>query len=116
MVAHYQTELTNLDQEIIAFQAVSDTLKNHAQFNKKWQEVKDYITKINKEIIFKKQNKLTKDRIAFTEGYAYRWQTPFQSRGPRKMNLKRKQSGNEIDTTDEDTETDSDSSLSIFSS
>lgn len=114
LVAHYQTELTSLDQDILSLQSSSDNLQNHAQFTRKWQDVKDYITKINKDIIFKRQSKLVKDRAAFAEGFAYHWQTPSQGRGPRNNKSKNQHLGNEFGITNEDTE--SDSSMSTLSS
>lgn len=98
----------------MSLQSTSDNLKNHAQFTKKWQYVKDYITKINKDIIFKKQSKLMKDRMAFVEGFAYRWQTPLQVRGPRNNKHRNQRLRNKFDVTNEDTE--SDSSMSTLSS
>lgn len=57
-----------------------------------------------------------KDKSAFTEGYAYRWQTSPYNRRLRKTNLKKQHLDNEMMFTDDDTEIDSDSSFSILSS
>lgn len=116
LISHYQDELGHLDEEIITFQTKNDNLKNHAQFNQKWQEVKDYITKINKDIIFKKQNKFMKDKSAFMEGYAYHWHSSSHNRRFRKTTPKKRSPDNDMMYTDDDTEIDSDSSLSILSS
>lgn len=116
LISYYQDELGHLDEEIILFQTKNDSIKSHAQFNKKWQEVKDYITKINKDIIFKKQNKFMKDKSAFMEGYAYHWQSPSHNRRLRKTTPKKRYQDNEMMFTDDDTEIDSNSSLSILSS
>lgn len=51
--------------------------------------------------------------MAFGEGFAHRWQTPFQGGGPRK-NRRTQHLGNKFGVTDEDTE--SDSSMSTFPS
>lgn len=116
LISHHQAELALLDEEIITFQTKNDNLKSHTQFNHKWQEVREYITKINRDIIFKKQNKFMKDKTAFMEGCAYHWQTPSHNRRPRKTNPKKQHPNNGSMFTDDDTEIDSDSSLSTFSS
>lgn len=61
----------------------------------------------------KKLSKLVKDRTAFVEGFAYRWQTLFQGRGPKRMNTKQGRGVNDTRVIDEDTE--SDSSISVSS-
>lgn len=56
IITQYQSELNSLDQDILLLQSTNDLIKEHAQYTKRWQEVKDYITRITEDIIFKKQN------------------------------------------------------------
>lgn len=56
---------------------------------------------------------MSKDRVAFMEGFAYCWQNPHQGRGPKK-NLSAKFVGNDFGLTEDDTE--SDSSISVLPS
>lgn len=100
--------MEQLDQELIDLRTSHDTVKNHIQFKNKCQELKNYLAKLNKYIISKKQSKMTKDRAAFAGGFAYCWHTPKQGRdqkrGPRPAN-------NLIADTNYDTGTESDSIL-----
>lgn len=76
LITQYQSELNTLDQEILLLQSTNEYIKSHAQFAKRVQETKDYVTRITKDIIYKKHNKLSKERLAFSEGFAYHWQNP----------------------------------------
>lgn len=105
LILHYQTELNTLDQEILHLQTSNETIREHTLFSKRVQEIKEYITKITKDIIYKKQNKLSKDRLAFSEGFAYHWQNIMLRKGSR--NHQRATKTNNYGTTDEDTESDS---------
>lgn len=71
LIIQYQSQLSTLDQDILLLQSNNESVKTHAQFNKWCQEIKDFVTRITKDIIYKKQNKLSKDRLAFMEGFAY---------------------------------------------
>lgn len=70
LISHYQMELNNLDQEML-LQTSNENIRDHMLFSKRVQEIKDHITRITKDIIYQKQNKLCKDRLAFSEGFAY---------------------------------------------
>lgn len=48
---------------------------------------------------------MSKDRVAFMKGFAYRWQYPHQGRGPKK-NPRAHYVGNYFDLTEDDTESD----------
>lgn len=106
LILHYQTELNTLDQEIFLLQTSNEIIREHTLFSKRVQETKDYITKITKDIIYKKQNKLSKDRLAFSEGFAYHWQNALQRKGSRNYHRVTKINNN-YTVTDEDTESDS---------
>lgn len=56
---------------------------------------------------------MSKDRMAFIEGFTYRWQNPHQGRGPKKSSIT-KHTGNDFEITEDDTE--SNSSVSVLSS
>lgn len=73
LVAQYRLDLISLDQELISLQTKHESVKSHIQFEKKWQELKEYLNKLNKDIISKKQTKMYRDKMAFLEGYAYCW-------------------------------------------
>lgn len=81
--------------------------KTHPLYTKRWQDIKDFVTRITKDIIYKKQNKLSKARLAFMEGFAYHWQLPSQQKGSRTKCCIPKHQGNVPSTTDDDTESDS---------
>lgn len=106
LISHYQIELKTLDQEILLLQTTNENIKDHALFSKRVQETKDYVTRITRDIIYKKQNKLSKDRLAFSEGFAYHWHNLAQTKGSR--NNRRMTKTNTYDrATDDDTESDS---------
>lgn len=42
-------------------------------FSTKWKEIKDRLELMNREIITRKQSKFAKDKMAFADGYAYKW-------------------------------------------
>lgn len=106
LISHYQIELNSLDQEILLLQTSNENIRDHTLFTKRVQEIKDYITRITKDIIYKKQNKLSKDRLAFTEGFAYHWHNATQNKGSRNYRRGTRTNINER-ATDEDTESDS---------
>lgn len=72
LVTQYKSDLQSLDQELVALQTQYDSIRSHKLFDKKWQELKEYL-KLKKDIIAKKQTKIYKDKMAFAEGYAYHW-------------------------------------------
>lgn len=107
LVTQYQSELITLDQEIVTLQSSNENIKTHALYTKLWQDIKDFVTKITRDIIYKKQNKLSKDRLAFMERFANHWQVPSQNKGSRTKHHTSKNHGNVPYTTDDDTESDS---------
>lgn len=104
-------DLQSLDQELVSLQTQYESIKSHKQFEKKWQELKDYVSKLNKDIS-KKQTKMYKDKTAFTEGYAYHWYSASHNinkgrPGPRPT------SNRAYSSREEDTESDSSVSSSF---
>lgn len=114
LINQYQSELISLDQDILMLQSTNNSIKDHAHYVKRWHEVKDYITKITKDIISKKQNKMSKDKMVFLEGFAYRWSNPHQGRAPRNRG-KANYVENDFGHTEEDTESNSSVSTSALS-
>ncbi|XP_040194657.1 uncharacterized protein LOC120927803 [Rana temporaria] len=113
LIVQYQAELASLDQDILILQSNSETIKIHAQYDKRCLEIKDFITRITKDIIHKKQIKLSKDRTAFAEGFAYRWQSPTANKNSRSNYRTPKNHDSNYYTTEDDTESDSSSMLSL---
>ncbi|XP_040181497.1 uncharacterized protein LOC120944132 isoform X2 [Rana temporaria] len=111
LVGHHQSELLSLEQDILLLQSNNEGIKGHTHYDKRCQDIKDFITKTTKDIIYKKQVKLSKDRFAFSEGFAYRWQAPTQYKGSRSnFRVPRNVDSNQY-TTEDDTESDSSSLL-----
>lgn len=107
LIDHYNEDIRDLDREIIEFQKQNMSLCAHPKFLAKNTFLREHIEKCNKDLIYKKDIKFIRDKIAFNGKYAYRW--PQQGgkktrnnqdgyKGPRKS---------EIDTAEG---TDSDSS------
>lgn len=62
-----------LDQEIERLNSEYSHLVDNPTFVVMWKELMERLEILNKDIILKKQNKFSKDRSAFVEGYAYCW-------------------------------------------
>lgn len=81
-------DMVSLDSEIDRLNIQYQHLIEITSFPDKWKEVRGRLEGINKDIIIKKQAKFVKDKLAFTEGYAYKWtDRPSGRRGPMRGQL-----------------------------
>lgn len=112
LLAQYQVDTNIMDQELLAFNSQYKQVKNRAKFESENQELKEFLAKLNKDIISKKQAKITKDRTAFVEGYAYRWSNRSVRRGQGNRNWHNASNRNFV-SPDEEFESDSSMSSSI---
>lgn len=109
LTTQYRTDMTSLDCEIDRLLNQFPNIKDSASFTNKWKEVRDKVENLNKDIITKKQRKFFQDKLAFSEGYAYKWSGKPYSRKNKSFNRK-----SPILTATDCTE--SDSSISSLSS
>lgn len=73
LTTQYRTDMTSLDVEIDRLLNQFPNIKDSASFTNRWKEVRDKVENLNKDIITKKQRKFFQDKLAFSEGYAYKW-------------------------------------------
>lgn len=52
-----------------------------ASFSDKWKEIKERLETMNKDIVTKKQKKFNLDKLALSQGYAYKWTNRVGGRG-----------------------------------
>lgn len=71
LIIQYQKDMDQLDNELTTLNNAYDAVKIHTHFDSKYKELKDFLTKPNKDIAVKKQIKMIKDKMAFVEGFAY---------------------------------------------
>lgn len=81
LLIQYQLDTHLLDQELAILNSQYEQVKTHAQQAGTNQEFKVFLDRLNKSIISKKKAKIAKDRMTFTEGYAYRWDNQIRGRG-----------------------------------
>lgn len=74
--------MKQLDQTLIELGSSHETINSHSKYDFKWEELKNYLAKLNKDITSKKQAKMAKDKAAFTSGFAYCWHISQYIRGP----------------------------------
>ncbi|XP_077335488.1 E3 SUMO-protein ligase KIAA1586 homolog [Lithobates pipiens] len=65
--------MASLDGEIERLNEQFSKTMESPTFREKWKEVRERIEILNREIIVKKQGKFVQDKLAFSEGYAYKW-------------------------------------------
>lgn len=73
LVSQYDKDLTQLDTDIERLNVQFQHIKETPAFTAGWQEMRIRLETLNKDIILKKQSKFNKDKLAFSEGRAYRW-------------------------------------------
>lgn len=56
LIGQYQLELSSLDQDILLLQSSNEIIKTHVQNDKRCQDIKEFITRITKDIIYIKKN------------------------------------------------------------
>lgn len=66
-------DMVLLDGEIDWLNGQFPNVMDSTSFPDKWKEVRERLEVLNKEIIVKKQGKFVQDKLAFSEGYAYKW-------------------------------------------
>lgn len=85
LVVQYSQDMNILDQEIDRLNTQFVHLVGNSVFNDKWKELKARLETLNREIIINKQTKFNKDKVAFSDGYAYKWAgTQNGRRAPRR--------------------------------
>lgn len=70
----YISELIDLDKEIETLRINENQYSSNAEFKKKKQEWLQHLGKYNKNVLMRKDQKFYQDKLAFSGGYAYRWQ------------------------------------------
>lgn len=108
MTSQYHAEI--LDSEIEQLNTQFPKISESITFTDKWKEVKERLEVLNKEIIMKKQGKFVQDKLAFTEGFTYKWGG---KQRPRRFNTRQRAFKETTSVTDL---TESDSSISSLSS
>lgn len=88
LTTQYRSDMTILDGEIDRLLNQFPNIKDSASFTIKWKEIRDKLENLNKDIITKKQRKLFQDKLAFSEGYAYKWFGKPPSRKNKNFNRK----------------------------
>ncbi|XP_040183709.1 uncharacterized protein LOC120916831 [Rana temporaria] len=114
LLIQYQSDTNILDRDLALLITQYEHVKTHPLYADKHQELKVFLDKLNKSIISKKQSKMAKDRMAFVEGYAYRWDFPAKGRGRSLRKYPPPGFGNS-GLSEEDFESDSSLSSSSFS-
>ena len=83
LINQYTIDMVSLDSGIDRLNVQYQHLMDVTAFADKWKEVRTRLEGLNKDIIMKKQAKFVKDKLAFSEGYAYKWaDRPLGRRGP----------------------------------
>lgn len=87
LTTQYTLDMTSLHEEIerlnLPFKHLLDIL-DIPSFSTKWKGVKERLEGMNKDIITKKQAKFVKYKLAFSEGFSYKWSGRSVSRrGPQ---------------------------------
>lgn len=120
LAEHYNRDIKELDVEIIEFQKQNVSLCTHPKFLEKDKLLKEHLEKYNKDLIYRKDVKFVRDKMAFNGKYAYKW--PQQGGGKGKSNQggknKKGNSNKNKHTSDGDVRdgTDSDSPAVSYSS
>lgn len=72
LIEHYKKAIKDLDNEIIEFQKQNVSLCAHPKFLEKDKQLKEYLEKYNKDLIYKKYIKFIWDKMAFNGKCAYK--------------------------------------------
>lgn len=91
-----------LDGEIVRLNVQSSNIMDSTTFPAEWKEVKECLEALNKEIIVKKQGKFIQDKLAFLEGYAYKWTGKLPTRKKNMWTCSPQEMTNLIDLTESD--------------
>lgn len=73
LIEEYKKRFNTLDQEIHAFIKQSEHWRTHFQFLEKDIKLKEHLEVFHKNLIKSKDLKFERDRVASSEGRAYRW-------------------------------------------
>lgn len=109
LTTQYRSDMTSLDAEIDRLLNQFPNIQESGSFTNKWKEIRDKIESLNKDIITKKQRKFSQDKLAFTEGYAYKW-------SGKSSSYKHKRQNRQSPAPTATDYTESDSSISSVSS
>lgn len=89
LIEEYQKRIVNLEKDIENVYTKLDSFKDLPTYNEHEEGIKTHIDQMVKELIATKERKFWRDKTAFREGIAYRWQQRnTQTRQQRKNNLK----------------------------
>lgn len=87
----YQQQLRGMDMEIQTLYTRLSALKKHEQYTVYEKKLKEHLEIFSKNILIKKEKKYWRDKNAFGEGRAYKWNTNSQirksSRFPKQNNI-----------------------------
>lgn len=70
----YTLELRDLDQEIETLRTNNNHDSSNADFKKREHELLQHLENYNRNVLIRKDRKFYQDKLAFSGGYAYRWQ------------------------------------------
>lgn len=73
LITQYESDMTSLDSEIDKLNTHYQHLLDAPSFSNRWREVREHLEELTKENIKNKQTKFVKDKLAFSEGLAYKW-------------------------------------------
>lgn len=73
LTTQYALDMISLDSEIDRLNTQYQHLLDAPAFSAKWKKVKEHLEGMIKEITIKKQAKFVKDKLAFSEGFVYKW-------------------------------------------
>lgn len=75
LIDEYAKRIVDIDGKLEKLQNQMSLLRTHVSFSESEERLKRHLEQFNKDILIKKDKKLQRDRKAFEDGRAYKWQT-----------------------------------------
>lgn len=72
LVQQYIVDMSLLDKEIESLNEQYQHVFETPRFCAKWKEIRGRLEVMSKDIVTKKQKKFNLDKLAFSQGYAYK--------------------------------------------
>lgn len=81
LVQQYTLNMNLLDKEIESLNEQYQHVFETPSFSDRWKEIKERLEVMNKDIVIKKQKEFNLDKLAFSQGYDYKWSNRSGGRG-----------------------------------